>query len=324
MFKSLESYLEEISHFLSGRGEREEILAEIRNHIIEKAEREAGTVSDASLEKIIAAFGKPRQVAEKYLDGQSIIAPVFKRHLFRYSTMIFAIHLVFIIFAVIFKKSFIFFPFLFIPRLGFIEAVMFLPAAFLSDFGIVALVFYFITRSGKEIKLPWPNFGLDLDEVNALDAKTAAARVATMAGAGIMLALTGLGISLYLKFNSIFLISFNFQKFRPLLLPKPGQFLSLAILVMMATGTIVLFIKAFGASRRLACWVDAVADAMVLVMIGLALHQPYTTLFAIAMPPKLHAWSHVSLIFLLLFVALMVAIDLVKNVVRLGRRRLKM
>lgn len=319
MYKNLETYLEEISHFLSGRKEREEILSEIRSHIMEKAEQESGPASESSLEKVIAAYGKPRRVAEKYLEGQPVISPALTRHLFRYASILFAIHLVFIIFAVFFKKSYIVFPFLFIPRLGIIEAVMYIPAAFLTDFGIIALVLYFITRSGREIKLPWPKFGIDLDEVKAFEVKTAVSRVATLAWAGVMLALTSFGISLFLKFHSIFFISFNLKKFQPLLLPKPGQFISLAILIMMAAGTIVLFIKAFGASRRLACLIDAGADAIVLVLIGLALHQPYTTLFAIAIPAKLHAWSHISLIYTLLFIALMVAIDLVKNVVRLGR-----
>jgi len=160
MYKNLEIYLEEISHYLSGRGEREEILAEIGSHILEKAEQESGPVSEASLEKVIAAYGKPRRVAEKYLDDRPVIAPAFKRLLFRYTTLLFAIHLVFIVFAVIFKKSFVVFPFFFMPRLGVIEAIMYLPAAFLTDFGIVALVLYFITQSGKEFKLPWPKFAL--------------------------------------------------------------------------------------------------------------------------------------------------------------------
>jgi hypothetical protein len=40
MSNKLEAYLEEISHFLSGHEEREEILSEIRSHILEKAEAE--------------------------------------------------------------------------------------------------------------------------------------------------------------------------------------------------------------------------------------------------------------------------------------------
>jgi len=321
MFKNLETYLEEISHFLSGREEREEILSEIRSHILEKAEQEDGPLTEASLEKTIAAYGPPRQVAEKYLDVQPVIAPVFKRHLFRYATLLFAIHLVFVVFAVVFKKSFIVFPFLFIPHLGLIEAVMYLPTAFLTDFGIAALVLYFITRSGKEIKLPWPKFGLDLDEIKPTDAKTLAAKIATMAGAGIMLVLTGVAVNLFIKFQTIFFVSFNFEKFRPLFMPTPGRRISLIVITMLVAGTFGLFIKLFVRSRRLTFWVDAAADCIALVLIGLLLRQQYTTLFAIAIPAKLHTWSHVTVIGTLLFTALMIAIDLVSNLVRLGRKR---
>jgi len=321
MYKNLENYLEEISHYLSGRAEREEILAEIRSHILEKAELEGGIVTEASLEKVLAAYGMPRRVAEKYLDGRPVIAPAFQRYLFRYTGLFFAIHLAFIVLAVVFKKNFIVFPFLFMPRLGIIEAVMYLPTAFLSDFGIVALVLYFITRSGKEIKLPWPRFAPDLDEVKAPDGKTLAARIATLIGAGIMLALTGLAIDLFLRFQTIFFVSFNLKKFRPLLMPEPGRQVSLIVLAMLAAGTIGLFIKLLSLSRRLACWVDATADAIALVLIGLLLRQPYAGLFAVHVSPGLLPKLRFTLTFTLLFVALVVAIDLVANLVRLGRGR---
>jgi hypothetical protein len=213
------------------------------------------------------------------------------------------------------------FPFLFVPRLGVIEAVMYLPMAFLADFGATALVLYFITRSGKEVKLPWPKFALDLDEVKPPDAKTAAATIATMVGAGIMLALTGLAVHLYTKFSTIFFVSFNFEKFRPLFMPAPGRYISLAVLAMLAAGTIGLFIKLFSGSRRLACWVDAVTDVFALAMIGVALRQQHGSIFAVTVPAKLGAWIHVSLTVTLLVVALFIAIDLVANVVRLGRKR---
>ena len=322
MFKNLENYLEEISHFLSGRAEREEILSEIHSHIVEKAEQEAGSVNEASLQKIIAAYGKPRQVAEKYLDGRPVIAPAFKRHLFRYASLLFVVHIAFIIFAVIFKKSFIVFPFLFIPRLGMIEAVMYLPAAFLGDFGIVALVLYFITQSGREFKLPWPKFALDLDEVKAPDTKTLAARVAIMVGAVIMLALTGVAFKLYLKFQTIFFISFNSEKFRPLFMPGPGRQISMIVLVMLMAGTIGLFIKLFTLSRRITQWVDVVADSVALVLIGLLLRQPYANLFIVRISPAFLLRIRFALLYTLLFVALMIAIDLVANLVRLGRGRL--
>jgi hypothetical protein len=193
--------------------------------------------------------------------------------------------------------------------------------AFMADFGCVALVLYFITRSGREIKLPWPKFALDLEEVKGNDDRTLAARTATLVGAGIMLALTGLAVKLYTKFHAIFFYSTNFQKFRPLLMPEPGRQISLIVLVMLGAGTIALFIKLFSLSRRLACWVDAIADGLILVLISLLLRQPYADLFAVHIAPVFLRNIRFTLIFILLFFALMVAIDLVVKVVRLGRRR---
>ena len=199
---------------------------------------------------------------------------------------------------------------------------MYLPMAFLTDFGFIALMLYFITRSGREIRLPWPRFAVDLDEVKAPTAKTLAARIFTMVGAGIMLALTGVAVKLYLKFHTIFFVSFNFGNFRPLLMPAPGRAASLAVLAMMATGTIALFIKLFAVSRRLVCWVDAAADTIALVMIGVLLRQQHTTLFAVRIPPGIHSWLHITLTVTLFVAALLIAIDLVANIVRLGRKRL--
>jgi hypothetical protein len=315
MYKNLETYLEEISHYLSGREEREEILSEIRSHILEKAEQEGGPITEASLGKNITAYGRPRQVAEKYLDGQTIISPAYQRFLFRYTWLLFAFHFVLIVFGAIFKKSFSVFPFLFIPGRDIADILLYTPTAFLTDFGIVALVLYYITWSGKETKLPWPRFAIDLNEAKPV------ARIATMVGAGIMLALTVVAVRLFLEFQTIFLIGSNFEKLRPLLLPEPGRQVSVIILVMLAAGTIGLFIKVFTLSRRLACWVDVVANSIALVLIGLLLRQPYSTLFAVNIPSKLLAWIHMTLTITLLVVALVVALDLVSNLVRLGRKR---
>ena len=50
------------------------------------------------------------------------------------------------------------------PRLDVIEAVMYLPTAFLTDLSIVALVLSLITQSKKNIKLPWPKFAVSVPE----------------------------------------------------------------------------------------------------------------------------------------------------------------
>ena len=60
MSNKLEAYLEEISHYLSGRAEREEILSEIRSHILEKAAAEHGGTGDDAVDRAIAAYGPPR------------------------------------------------------------------------------------------------------------------------------------------------------------------------------------------------------------------------------------------------------------------------
>ncbi len=185
----LEAYLQEIGHFLSGREEREEILSEIRSHILEKAEKESGGTSDEALDRVVAAYGPARKVAEKYLDGRPIIAPSYRRHLFRYTSVVFAYHMLLTAAAVIFNQDFIVFPLIFVPRLTIIQALMYLPTAFLADLGVVTLVLYFISQSRRDVRLPWPRFGVDLDEVKR-PAKRLAARIGTAMGAIIMFAIT--------------------------------------------------------------------------------------------------------------------------------------
>ena len=202
MFEKLEAYLEEISHFISSPQEREEILSEIRSHILEKAEQESGEITEATLAKVITAYGPARRVAEKYLDGSPIIAPAFKRYLFRYTALLFAFHFVLTVAAVVFKKSFFMFPIVYIPSMGPFEALCYLPMAFLFDLGVVTLILYLITQSKKEVKLPWPRFSVDLDEV-----KTSGRTIGRIIGLAAMTALTGAALYLYIRYQTIFLIN---------------------------------------------------------------------------------------------------------------------
>jgi len=318
MSNKLDAYLEEIGHFFSGREEREEILSEIKSHIQEKAQQEFGRVTDESLDKVIAAYGPARQVAEKYLDGRPIIAPIYKRYLFRYTTLLFAIHAFLTVFAVIFQKNFIIFPFIFMPRLGIMEAVMYLPTAFLTDLGLVALVLYFITQSGKDVKLPWPKFAVDLDEVTLPKKKALAAKIATLVGFLIMLALTDFAVYLYVKFHTIFFINLDFAHPRPLLNPGPGRQVSLVVMAMLAAGTLNLLVKLFTKSR----WVDVASNVVSLVLIGLLLRQPFAGLFAVPMSASLLPKVKFALTFILLFIAVVTTIDLIKNLIIIGRKKL--
>jgi hypothetical protein len=321
MSDKLEAYLDEISHFLSGRAEREEILSEIRSHIQEKAAAETGgpgVPDDAAIERAIAAYGPARKVAERYVDDRPIIAPAYKRYLVRYASFLFLIHAALVVFAVVFKEDFVLFPFLFIPKLSIIAALMYLPTAFLTDLGLVAIILYAITQSGKDVKLPWPKFGVDLDEIKP-PRRTFWLRLGTGFGAVVMLALTDLALYVFARHGTIFLKSFGSGEPLPLLTPAAGRRISLVIIAMLALSAMTLFVKLFTPSR----WVDIVSNIAVLALIGVVLSQPIDALLAVKLSEQGSRAVRYTVQLALLLMALMVAIDLVKNIVRVSRRKLR-
>jgi hypothetical protein len=318
MSDKLEAYLEEISHFLSGRAERDEILSEIRSHIVEKAAEGPGEPGDAAIARAIASFGPARRVAEKYLDDRPIIAPAYKRYLFRYTTLLFAFHAALTIFAVIFKEDFVIFPFLFMPRLGIIEALMYLPTAFLADLGLVTVILYFVTQSGKDIRLPWPRFAVDLDEVKPPAKSFWVSRIATAVGAVIMLAITDFALYLFSRHQTIFFVNLDWTNLRPLFTPGAGRRISIVVIAGFATSTMALLIKLFTRSR----WVDAVSNVVSLGLFGLLLREPVTDLFAVHVSERALRAIKYGVKFTLLFIALMTTIELIKNIVRISRRKL--
>ena len=318
MSDKLEAYLEEISHFLSGRAEREEILSEIRSHIAEKAAEGPGEFTDAAIERAIAAYGPARKVAERYLDDRPIIAPAYKRYLVRYTSLLFAVHAALTVMAVVFKKDFFIFPFLFLPKLGVVDALMYLPAAFLTDLGLVALVLYFVTQSGKDVKLPWPKFGVDLDEVKPPKKGFWTSRIPTAIGAVVMLAITDFALYLFARHGTIFFVNLDWRDPRPLFTPGAGRYISIVVIAGFAASTMALLVKLLTRSR----WVDVVSNVISLGLIGLLLRQPFDGLFAVRIPERAMASIKYSVKFALLFIALMTAIELIKHLVVIGRRNL--
>jgi hypothetical protein len=317
MSDKLEAYLEEISHFLSGRAEREEILSEIRSHIVEKAAEGPGEFTDAAIDRAIAAFGPARKVAERYVDDRPIIAPAYKRYLVRYTSLLFAFHAAFTVFAVIFKKDFVIFPFLYMPRLGPIEAAMYLPMAFLADLGLVAVVLYFVTQSGKDVKLPWPKIGVDLDEVKP-PKKAFWGLVGTAVGAVLMLAVTDVALYIFARYQTIFLYLTHGANPKPLLTPEAGRYLSIIVIASLAVSTMALLVKLFTRSR----WVDIVSNVISLGLIGLILRQSFDNLFAITIPEKLLPVVKANIKIVLLIIALIITYELVRDIVRVSRRKL--
>ena len=313
MFEKLEAYLEEISHFLSGREEREEILAEIRSHILEKAEQEFDQATEASLGKVIAAYGWPRRVAEKYLDGRQIIAPAYNRYLFRYTALLFAFHFVLTIAAVVFKKSFLMFPFLYVPSMGPFEALFYLPMAFLFDLGVVTLILYLITQSKKDVKLPWPKFSVDIDEV-----KPSGRTIGRIIGLIAMTALTSVALYFYIRYRTIFFVNLDFAQHRPLFTPEAGRWFSLILIGLWALSTIRLAAKLVTSSP----WVDAIEKALSLVLLGLAFRQPYDSALPVQLPEGLVRVIKLSLTITLLVICIFIAVDFIKALIRIGRKRL--
>ncbi|MBN2206366.1 MAG: hypothetical protein JW742_03090 [Candidatus Aminicenantes bacterium] len=312
MSDKLEAYLAEIGRFLSGRAEREEILSEIRSHILEKSSAERGGDGEAALEAAIAAYGPARRVAETYLEDKPIIAPVYLRFLARYTALLFAVHGLLTVFAVACKKSFVIFPFLFMPRLGVIDALMYLPTAFLADLGFVALVLHLITRSGRDVRLPWPRFSVDLDEV-----RPPRKAVWNALGFAAMLAVTGFALYVYAKARTLFVINFDLDAPRRLLTPAADERASLIVLALLVTGTAAALARIFTRSR----WVDVASDALSLGFFGLLLRQPLEGAFAVPLPERLLPFLKVNLRIVLLIVAVFVAVDLVKNLIAIGRRK---
>jgi hypothetical protein len=204
------------------------------------------------------------------------------------------------------------------PRLGVIEALMYLPTAFLTDLGVVTLVLYFITQSGKDLKLPWPKFAVDLDEVKPPTKGFWVSRIATAVGAVVMLAITDFALYLFAKHHTIFFVNLDWTDPRPLFTPEAGRRLSMIVIAMFAASTLALLIKLFTRSR----WVDAISNVVSLGLIGLVLRQPFDNVFAISIPERLMPKIRFGVKFMLLFIALMITIDLIKNLVVIGRAKI--
>jgi len=154
MNKYLTDYLEQIDHYLSVQEGKNEILDEIKSHILEKAEDETGEASESSIKDTISKYGSPQKVAEKYMDDVQIISPTFKKYLWRYTGLLFSVHCLLILSSLLFFGDMYLFPFFYIPDMGIIQALNYIPMAFVYDIGLVGMLLYFITQRKKTFSCP--------------------------------------------------------------------------------------------------------------------------------------------------------------------------
>ncbi|MBD3412864.1 MAG: hypothetical protein GF421_00335 [Candidatus Aminicenantes bacterium] len=307
MHKQLKKYLEEISHYLTAASEKKEILNEIKSHILEKTEQEFGKVNEESLERVIDSYGSPRKVAEKYNEDTEIISPVYKGYLFRYTGILFVFHFCLSVVSLIFKTSFLVFPFFYIPKIDSLQALFYLPMTFVFDLGFVGILFYFMTQSQKEIRFPWPKFKIDWN-------KMAQKRQARSSVIPFILMLVGYAVLvwIYLRFNTLFFKTITLQGAESILTPAASQWYSLALLALLGTGLIAYGLKFSFTSE----WVNLSRSGFQLFILGIVINKPVEN------PLIRFPYLDLTLIanIILIAVVTLKAVDFLKSLIILGRK----
>lgn len=309
MYDNLRKYLEEISHYLDPGREKEEILAEIKSHIMEKAEGEFGEVTEKALARVIDVYGSPRKVAEKYMEETEIIAPSFKGYLIRYTLILFSFHFTLSLLSLIFKTSMLVFPFFYIPPIDSFEALFYIPMAFVFDLGLVGIILYFVTQSRKEVRLPWPKLKLNWQKMS--ERRQEKSKVIPF-----LLMVLGYGalVWVYLYSGTLFFKTIDFQKTQSLLTPGASQWYSLALLGLLGIGLMAYVIKFFIPSE----WVNLSRNFLQLGILGIVINRPVESPFIdfVHLDLQLIASTAVAVI------AVWIAVDFLKSLVILGRKAL--
>lgn len=309
MSEKLETYLDEIHRYLASSKEKQEILTEIKSHILEKVEQEYGEMTESSLAKVIDSYGSPRRVAEKYMDEQQIIAPTFKGHLLRYTAVLFTVHFALTILAFIFKTRMLILPFFYIPKMDNFQALFYFPMIFIYDLGLVGIILYFVTQSGKDIRLPWPKLNMNWQKI--FEGREEKPK-------WILLVLMLIGytafVYVYLRFHTLFFKSLNPGSIEYLFNPEASKWYSLALLSFLGIGILAYIAKFFARPW----WVNLSRSALQLIILGIVINRP------IENPIREFFYFDIHLIaqMIVVIIALLLVIDFLKSLIILGRRAL--
>ncbi len=308
MHEKLNKYLEEISHYLAAVSEKEEILNEIKSHILEKAEQEFGQTNKGALDKVIDNYGSPRKVAEKYIEDFEIIAPRFKGYLLRYTGALFALHFSLILLSFVFKTSMLVFPFFYIPYINSLQGLFYVPMSFVFDLGLVGIFLYFVTQSQKDIRLPW--FKLKINWQKTAQKRQGRSRV-------IPFILMFMGYAalvwIYLRFNTLFFKTIDFQNAQSLLTPAASQWYSSALLALLGIGLAAYAVKFFNTSE----WANLLKSGFQLLILGIVINKRIEAPFQF---PYLNLQVMANI--LITVILILIAIDFLKSVIIMGRKSL--
>jgi hypothetical protein len=273
-FKRLEDYLEEIDHYLVVEKGGEEILSEIRSHIMEKAENEYGELTEESVGKTIAGYGSPGQVAEKYLEGYQLIAPTFKKHLFLYAGILFAVHYGFTILSFVLGIRVQMFPFFLIPRMeNIFDLIGLLPMTLVFDIGLVGIILYIVTQEKKVVNLPWPRF---------LRKEPREIKLKVPKIIYLVLMLFGFCAVLYIyfRFHTLFFLSFDFKDYQPLLNQPAATIYSLIVISIFGIEIIAYIIRFF--KNNLTLWLELGKNGIYLLILWFIHNYPIENALAVS------------------------------------------
>jgi len=310
MYEPLENYLEDIDHLLVVPEGRQEVLDEIRSHILERAQDDTGQITSESLKKAISRYGSPQQVASKYVGDYQIISPTYKKYLIRYTAILFAAHLCLLVLASLFKTNVYLFPFFFIPRLDVIHLLNFIPMALLYDLGLVGLVLYVITQRNKDIKLPWVKLKFLKPGHEVPGLKKPKFLVLLVLGVGY-----GLVLAVFVKYGTLFFYSLNLKEPKPFFGPVASLWYSLALLFVFGVAFLA-YVMRFVVNSH---WVELAKYATYLLIFFLVINIPIADAFSV--------WDHPELKTMIMvivgFFALLYSYEFLKTFILLVRSALK-
>ena len=276
MVKNLNEYIDRIDHYLSVKEGRDDILNEIRSHILEKLEKEAGQTDHNILNRIVEEYGHPREVAERYNEDVQIIAPAFKLHLFRYTAVLFSFQFILTIITLLTKRTMVIFPFFVIPRMNAATALMYIPMSLVYDLGLVGLFLYFVTQKNPNLRLPWVKVNWDRISKNT-QKKTKPVKIIILSA---VLALLLFGLY---KQGTLFVYISDTQGTNPLLQPEASLLFSWLIIGLIAFEIVTELLRLAFRSA----WVNVINNAVWLGAAWWMLNYPREGLFHSGLPDKL-------------------------------------
>jgi hypothetical protein len=264
MYNNLDNYLDKISHYLAVKDDAQEILAEIQSHILEKTEAEFGTITEDTVGKKISDYGKPQQIAARYLEGIEIISPIFRRHLFLYTGILFACHFGLTLVAFLFHFSMVGFPFFYIPDMNMWQFIFYVPTAFIYDLGLVTIFLYIVTQKNKDAYLPWPKLFTKVKSSTEMKKPKIILMV-------LSIFIFVFFLFTFLRFGTVFFASMNNPRNPvPMFDQNASLYYSLLLLAMMACEVIGYAARFISLSR----WIDLIKNFVILILLQFVWHSP--------------------------------------------------